>query len=57
MSYSKQQLAWRAGGKGMRRGLFVKWHKDHADQHPGLMSIQQRYAWYNEWFYENRKEV
>lgn len=29
---------------------FVKYCKDHADQHPGLMSIQQRYAWYNEWF-------
>lgn len=33
-----------------RWGMFVKYCKDHADQHPGLMSIQQRYAWYNEWF-------
>lgn len=37
-------------GNCMRWQLFVKYCKDHADQHPGLMSIQQRYAWYNEWF-------
>ena len=40
-----------------RWSMFVKWCKDRADQHPGLMGLQQRYAWYNEWFYENRKEV
>ena len=31
---------------------FVKYCRDNADQHPGLMSIRQRYAWYNEWFYK-----
>lgn len=41
--------------KCTRWGLFVKWCKEHADQHPGLMSIQQRYGWYNEWFYRERK--
>lgn len=41
-------------GSCMRWGLFVKWCKEHAHQHPGLMSIQQRYAWYNEWFYKEK---
>lgn len=44
-------------GSCMRWGLFVKYCKDHADQHPGLMSIQQRYSWYNEWFYKERKNT
>ena len=35
---------------------FVKYCLEHADQHPGLMSISQRYAWYNAYFYENEKE-
>lgn len=30
--------------------MFVKWCKENAGRHPGLMPIQQRYAWYNEWF-------
>ena len=44
-------------GSCMRWGLFVKYCKEHADQHPGLMSIKQRYAWYNEWFYKERKNT
>lgn len=40
-----------------RWGLFVKWCKEHADQHPGLMSIQQRYGWYNELFYKERNKT
>lgn len=44
-------------GSCMRWGLFVKYCKEHADQHPGLMSIQQRYGWYNEWFYEEHKNT
>ena len=35
---------------------FVRWCKQRADQHPGLMGVQQRYAWYNTMFYELRKE-
>lgn len=34
---------------------FVRWCRQHADQHPGLMGLQQRYNWYNTWF-EQMKE-
>ncbi len=37
--------------------VFVNWCKTNADQHPGLMSIQQRYGWYNEWFHKERENT
>lgn len=37
-------------------GEFVSWCRKNCDQHPGLMGIRQRTAWYNTWFYQKRKE-
>ena len=38
-----------------RWGEFIKYCMDNTYNHPGMMSIQQRYAWYNEWFYKQRE--
>jgi hypothetical protein len=50
---------YRAGcpeiGKCEKWPAFVSYCVQHAGKHPGTMAIHQRYMWYNDWFYNQRR--